>query len=321
VGKWHIGVPTLGGPNNPLMQGFAWAAASEGSVQDYFSWPKHVNGKYVGSDVYSTVDLTDAAIARANQMRSPWLLWLAYHAPHMPFHIPPRDLQERDLRPGDVIGMHAAMVEAMDHEIGRLLASIDPAVLARTTIVFIGDNGTDSAAVPSEIHERAKGSLFEGGIHVPLIVSGAAVTPRARGRTCERLVQALDLFATIAELAKVSPANSMPPDHPLDSASFLPLLSDPDGPSPRRYVYVEKFKPNGPGPYSEYDQTILDDRWKLLRQHDWTRGRYTDLFFDRGRTTPGHEGEDLCPCPEKLTGESRAAYERLAKQMAEIRNP
>ncbi len=321
VGKWHLSVPKVGGPRHPLLQGFAWAAGSEGNVQDFFDWPKIVNGRHVGSKVYSTIDLTDDAIARTNQMRTPWLLWLGYHAAHMPFQIPPPELHDRNPDRGDPTAIHVAMVEAMDREIGRLLASIEPEILEKTAIIFVGDNGTDRAVTSLGAGEPAKGSLHDAGIHVPLIVAGAAVPLQSRGRTCDGLVQAIDIFATIADLADVEPRRWLPEGRALDSVSFLPLLRDPAAASNRRYAYVDKFKPNGPGPYSEYDQAILDDRWKLVREHDWVRGTHQDEFYNRRSEVNGVDGPNLCPCPDKLTGEAADAYARLARELDAIHKP
>ena len=70
------------------------------------------------------------------------------------------------------------MIEAMDHEIGRLLASLAPEVLARTTVVFVGDNGTPNCVpVAPFAPDRAKGYLFEGGVNVPLIVKSPLLDP------------------------------------------------------------------------------------------------------------------------------------------------
>jgi arylsulfatase A-like enzyme len=91
-----------------------------------------------------------------------------------------------------------AMVEALDTEIGRLLASLPPAERARTTVLFLGDNGTESCAQASP-SGRAKSTLYEGGIHVPLLASGYRV---GRGE-CAALVNTTDVFATVAELAGV----------------------------------------------------------------------------------------------------------------------
>ena len=69
-----------------------------------------------------------------------------------------------------------AALEAMDTEIGRLLSSIPQDELENTTIIFIGDNGTPGQVVQSPYSkQQAKGSLYQGGINVPMVVSGHGV--------------------------------------------------------------------------------------------------------------------------------------------------
>ncbi len=89
-----------------------------------------------------------------------------------------------------------AMTEAMDSELGRLFASMDSDVLANTVIIFVGDNGTDGPATTAPfLPSHAKGTLFEGGINAPLIISGPGI---ARGAECAALVNTTDTWMTRA---------------------------------------------------------------------------------------------------------------------------
>ena len=101
----------------------------------------------------------------------PWLGYVAYNAPHDPFQLPPADLYTVDTTGGHPTSnprpIYKAMVEALDTEIGRLLEGIPPAVLARTTIVFFGDNGTPSGVIaPPGVQGQAKGTVYDGGVNV-----------------------------------------------------------------------------------------------------------------------------------------------------------
>ena len=87
----------------------------------------------------------------------------------------------------------------------------------------------------------------------------------------------------------------------------------------RRYAYAEKFGPNGPGQYDRYHRSIRDERWKLVRIFRADRIPATqEEFHDLESAAPGVDGDDLCPCPENLEGEARAAYERLAQALDEV---
>ena len=94
---------------------------------------------------------------------------------------------------------YLAAIEAMDHEIGRLLDSFSADTRANTVIIYMGDNGTPRRVFQGPSRQRAKGSVYQGGVAVPMIISGRGVS-----RTGERedaLVSSVDLFATIANLA------------------------------------------------------------------------------------------------------------------------
>src|SRR6185369_15033160 len=92
-----------------------------------------------------------------------WFLWLAFNAPHDPFHKPPNDLHSyHDLSASSTAvaqnprPYYEAMAEAMDTEFGRLLKTIDR---SNTVIIFVGDNGTPPEVVqPPFVAARAKGS-------------------------------------------------------------------------------------------------------------------------------------------------------------------
>ena len=110
----------------------------------------------------------------------PWIVYLAFNAPHAPFHVPTAPITQTVTAGSSNLEKYKAAVEAMDREIGDVIDSIAPSVLADTTIIFIGDNGTPGN-VSAAGNGRAKGSQYEGGVNVPLIIYGphAAVAKRA----------------------------------------------------------------------------------------------------------------------------------------------
>lgn len=110
--------------------------------------------------------------------------WLAFNAPHDGLHKPPNELISEEsqaldpqgVSPANVDAYFRAMIEALDHEIGRLLANIDDEELDNTYIVFLGDNGTSDNVISAPFkRERGKYSLYQGGINVPLIIAGPGV--------------------------------------------------------------------------------------------------------------------------------------------------
>lgn len=148
-----------------------------GGVRNYFDYPLIEQGVKKRSTQYTTTVFTDKAISWiANQKlkdsNRPWFLWLAYNAPHAPFHMPPRDLisdkslsgTDEDIK-NNPRKYYFASLEALDKEMGRLLTSISPEVLANTTVIFVGDNGTPAEVIQAPYSaEKAKNSVYQGGV-------------------------------------------------------------------------------------------------------------------------------------------------------------
>ncbi|MEM7305895.1 MAG: sulfatase-like hydrolase/transferase [Planctomycetota bacterium] len=251
-GKWHLASQGVGGLLAPNLAGwghFAGTSPAAGAVlegEDYFHWTKVTDGVAEVVDAYATTDTVDDALAWISARTAPWLCFVSPLAVHTPHHAPPAALHSVDLSGAgapaqDPEPYFRAMVEALDAELGRLLGGVDPAT---TTVVLAADNGTSGEVLSAPFPPgHGKATLFEGGLRVPLIVRGPSVAQP--GATCEALVAALDVFATVAELAQVDLAAALP-GVVLDSISLLPYLADPSLPSLRPWVFAEHFVPNGP---------------------------------------------------------------------------
>ena len=148
---------------------------------------------------------------------------------------------------------------------------------------------------------HAKSTLFEGGIHVPLIVAGAGVTRQGLRETA--LINTTDLFATIADLAGTGVKHSG------DSISFKHLLVDEPRPM-RSFIYAELHSTL----WNKYNNgwTIRDNRYKLIEFEDSSRRlRLYDLIEDP------FEGTNLLET--NPTVETRAIADGLAKAAEELR--
>ncbi len=291
LGKWHLaGHDAPGWKRDALDQGFSTHRGAPDNLftygyglQDasYDKYEKLVDGKLSVHTRYATTDTVNDAIAAIDSMPEPWLTWVAFHGAHSPFHVPPDRLIRRDNAAESTnTDKFRLMVTAMDTEIGRLLDAMDPAVRDRTMIVILGDNGTDGRVVPPPIHGReAKFTLYEAGTGVPFVVSGAGVA--ARGSESQALVHAVDLFPTIADIAKVDPRQK------LDGHSLKPLLADENSPWSRKVLYTERFFPNGRGPWTEHHVAVRDNRYKLMEVRKKGDKTETYLFDLRGRIDDG----------------------------------
>lgn len=310
IGKWHVG--PAGDVDHPIDTGFDYyAGALNGNVSDYEDWQKTINSAggsatvIPNHTVYATDDNSAEAIAKIAEFgEDPWIVYLAFNAPHAPFHVPTGPLTTSVNAASTNRVKYEAMVEAMDREIGDVLDSIPASIMADTTVIFVGDNGTPSGVTrPPFVSSHAKGTVYEGGVNVPLII----MSPHAvAGTESLALVQSTDIFATVAEIAGVGSAAE-------DSVSMLPYLQDPTLPtlSVRPYQYAEQFDPNGvSGPYTDHQRGIRDDQYKLIWRND-----VFEEFYDL--TTHPFEDGNLLPY-EGLTEEQKAAYDVLAQQMDSV---
>ena len=317
IGKWHLTSVTRSGPLHPLLSGFDHHAGTIDSFGNgespeiYYAFEKVVDGVPEAVSTYATTDTVDDALAWIGEQTRPWFCWLSFNAPHIPFHAPPDELTTLELPAIDPdedgpLFMRAA-TEAMDAEIGRLLSSLPQEVLSRTTIVFVGDNGTAPKATTAPFKpSAAKGKVLEGGVNVPLIVAGHGV--HAAGRESAALVHVTDLLPTFLELAGVQ---SLPES---DGLSLVPFLSAPELPSRHPWVFTERRKPNGFGPYTEVALAVRGERYKLVyNDPPLTEGQAYRLF---DLLSDPLELDDLLASPQPpggLTDEQKVARARLER--------
>ena len=252
VGKWH-----LSGNNstiNPEIFGIDYyAGLVRGAVDNYYQWQLNESGTTSQNTTYITEAFTDLSIDWINQQSKPWFMWLAYTAPHTPFHAPPSNMHSQGNLPTynnelDPIPYYMAAIEAMDFQIGRLLDNIPEDERNNTLIIFIGDNGTPNQVAQSPYSSsKVKETLYQGGINVPMLISGNSVS---RTGIDNNLIVSTDLFATIAEISGSS-TNEIN-----DSKSFKSLLSQSG--NIREYQYSELVD----GADDEW--TISNGKYKLI---------------------------------------------------------
>jgi arylsulfatase B len=292
AGKWHLSPYT--GPKSrtsPADQGFAWHSGPIGNLQPhpyedqgrgYYDWEENDNGTIVQQTTYATTDTADDAIARIGAMTEPWFLYLAFSAPHSPYEAPPESLVPGPIG-DDRMSRYLASITAVDAELGRVLDAMPAALRARTTIVVMGDNGTDADVAP-ERFGRLKATVYEGGVRVPMVVTGPRVG--APGATTDALVDVVDWFPTIAGIAGVDPQAAATAG-PIDGVSLLPVLADPAA-RVRTYAYSEAFFSD-----ETYVWGIRDAQYKLVAAEGWPYLHPSDpgglalydLSSDPGETT------------------------------------
>lgn len=332
VGKWHLG----DAGHYPETQGFDLNIGGTfwGAPPTYFypyrgKWANTEEIRYVPhleggkEEEYLTDRLTDEALKiMASAKDRPLFLNLWYHTVHTPIEGKPALVQEYTRKvkaslhhrnPG-----YAAMVRTLDDNVGRLLAALDQHGIAGRTVVFLtSDNGgfinnyqrqpvTDNYPLRS-----GKGSLYEGGLRVPMIVRWPGVT-RA-GTVCRTPVLSTDYYPTILEMAGRKGDASQKAT--VDGLSLVPLLRDPNARLKRDALFFH---------YPHYYQTtspvsaVRAGDWKLLEYHEDKRVELYDLKND---LSEAHDLATTMPDKaEELRRQLHAWRETVGAQMPTV-NP
>lgn len=318
IGKWHVTDFSQAGYNYPTTMGFDHyegslfgAVGAPGQlVNNYYNWAKITNGVSSTCTNYATTENVNNAISYLNSQPTtkPFFLWLAFNAPHTPYHLPPTNLLVNNTLSGTQADITAnpvpyfqAMVEAMDTEIGRFFDYlISTGKWDNTDIIFIGDNGDDPLVAQST---PAKGSIYRGGVTVPMIISGPDVI--APNRTSAALVNTADLFATILELFGDTNWQSQIPTTTVDSHSIVPILSN-TATSIRPWAFSEVFRVT---PLASDGKTIRNTDYKLLKFANGTE-KFFNLTLNPTETTDLLTGN--------LTTTDVTNYNYLCSQMATL---
>jgi len=231
-----------------------------------------------------TEDHTDEFTA-ANALRlldelpsdQPWYLWVNFPGPHDPFDAPAEfrqryDDTEFDLPVNPDPNVHAdllqhqrrsyaACCEHIDELCGRIITKVTKrGELDNTLIIFASDHGE----MLGDHGRWTKGVPQEGSVHVPLIAAGPGVS--GEGRTCDGLVELIDLAATITDAAGAEPVDGW------DSRSLAPMLAGrADG---HRDVTLSGLRDW---------RSAFDGRYKLVTREGKREAVY-DLQNDPGET-------------------------------------
>ncbi len=252
IGKWHLkqAMPAIN-LTSPLALGYDWFEGSFiGQLPSFTNWTKYTNGVSSTITTYATTENVNNAVTwlKAQNSTKPFFLWLAFNSPHEPLHLPPASLHNYISLSGTIADINAqpkeyfkAMIQSMDHEIGRLFDSLQVMnKLDSTDIIFIGDNGNTARTAQIADLTKAKGTVYEYGVHVPLIIAGPSVINK--GRVSNALVNTADLFATIVEnFGYTNWQTQIPNNKPVDSKSLQPIIKNTSD-SVRPWVFSEIFK-------------------------------------------------------------------------------
>ena len=251
IGKWHLHQPApLSHLTYPNVMGYdRFEGPFIGQLPSYTNWTKYTNGISSTVTTYATTENVNNATAWVrSQSSKPFFLWLAFNAPHEPLHLPPVALHTYTTLSGTAGDINLnpksyfkAMIQAMDHEIGRLFDTLRVMnKMDSTDIIFIGDNGNTERTAQITNLTKAKGTIYQYGVHVPFIISGPSVI--SPNRSTDALVNTTDIFATVLELFGYNTwPSQISVSKPVDSKSILPIIKN-TATSIRPWSFCEIFK-------------------------------------------------------------------------------
>ncbi len=320
IGKWHLGEED----SYPQAHGFSVniAGTHRGQPPSYFS----PYGIPTLKDGPAGEFLTDREAAETCAFidqcgEKPFFVYLPFYAVHTPIQAK-KDVAAKyqgklanNPDSKQKTPKYAALLESVDDAVGRIRSHLEAKGLwENTALIFTGDNG-GLLNITHNLGLRAgKGSAYEGGTRVPLIVRWPGLT--TPGTTCSIPVVTPDIFATISANIKLKDPDAAN----RDGENLSPLFDDPSGKDWKRdaiYWHYPHYHPGGATPYSSIR---LGDHKLIHFFEDGQKARQElyDLKADPA------EQQDLAPTkPElaKVLFSKLEAHWKLTKAKMPIVNP
>jgi arylsulfatase A-like enzyme len=304
IGKWHLGEEACW----PDKQGFDVniGGYNRGQPPSYVA-PYKIPTLPEGPDGEFLTDREAAEAAKfmeANKER-PFFIYLPHYAVHTPLDAKKAVIEKYKAKQDKDAPHHnptyAGLVESVDDAMGTLLRKLEELKLAdRTIIVFTSDNGGLIGSTSNAPLRVGKGSAYEGGVRVPLIVRWPGVTQP--GSVCPTPVIGADYFPTLLAMAGAS----APASHAVDGESLVPLLKQ-SGALTRDALYwhYPHYHPGGATPYG----AVRAGDFRLVEFYEDNRVELYNLKDDIG------ERKDLASAmPEKAA----ALRKRLTEWRARV---
>ncbi len=289
LGKWHLGTETYYYPEH---QGFDVNVAGRdyGAPGSYFypfegSWQIPTTGKklYKKSPLAGREGdyLVDRLAEEAEKFirdsrKQPFFLMLSHYAVHAPLQGKPEKLDRyNQVAPTQRQGPphYAAMVESVDDSVGRVMKTLrDLDLENRTLVIFTSDNGGFAKATDNSPLRANKGTNYEGGIRVPVIIKWPGKT-KPTSVSSEPIIST-DFYPTILAVTGQKPE----PHQHVDGKNLVPLLTG-TGPLERDTLYWH-YPHYNRHPSSFPSGAIRAGRWKMIEDYETGQLSLYDLNND-----------------------------------------
>ncbi|MGI9273956.1 MAG: arylsulfatase B [Endozoicomonas sp.] len=329
-GKWHLGMAQES--YTPNQRGFDYFYGHLNTEVDYF--PPYANqggkdfqrnGVSVDEEDYETFLLAEDAKRwiKKRDKDKPFFMYMPFLAPHTPLQAPANliekykdldDNTEKSRSRGDKTRMlgkitmqekarpvYAAMVDAMDQAIGRVLKTLEDEGIADNTIVlFFSDNGGPvygGAGAYNYPLRGGKGDTFEGGIRVVSAIRWPGKLPK--NTQMDSIMTAMDVFPTLAAAAGIEPNNK----HSFDGRSMLEAINGKKAIAREDYAFFVSETPVR----NSFSFTAFNDEWKLVQEvkQGFLSSDVTSYLF-RINEDPYEKNNLASKYPERVTEMSAA---------------
>ena len=323
-GKWHLGqhkqfLPTNRGFDEQygFYEAFTLFAPEDDPDiinyrHDYYA-NKHIwsqgrkgscaireNEQVIEEDDYLTFAIANKVCNFLDQKgNDPFFLYVPFNAPHTPFQVP-REYYDRFSHISDNNKrVYYGMISALDDAIAQITAKLEELNLTRSTlIIFASDNGgaTYTGATDNGILKGGKFTQFEGGINIPMIVSGKGFLPE--GKDVEYPVSLMDIFTTAASAAGCK----LSADRPYDGIDLIPYLTDQDKAfQARDFIWR-----------TDYNHALIFGNWKFI----WNKRDQLEYLFKLD-DDPGEHNDLSKEYPEKV----QAYKDKILDWSGEMKEP
>ena len=306
IGKWHLGATPA---HAPWARGFDQTYGFIGGGHAYSGWEINVKKEYnvplvrdgiptkeVPAHLTETFGNEAAAFVRRNA-GAPWMLYLAFNAPHTP-HMPTVEREERFAQVKDPVRRKClAQISLLDDAVGVVTKALSESGQTQDTLIFFfSDNGGTPPALGADNTPLRgnKGMVYEGGVRVPFVVSWPAKLKA--GSTYGRPVSSLDVAATAFALAGVA----RPTERPLDGVNLIPFLSGEASGDPHERLM---WRTGGGAAYA-----LRSGDWKLVRS-----GKRPDELYDLAADIA--EAKDVAALQPQVVTRLAADLEAWNKQL------
>ncbi len=297
VGQWHLGAHPQFHPNKRgfdeyfglLGGGHIYLPGAKGGVE--YNIPMDRNGQPEPLAEYLTDTLGREGAAFIQRHKTePWFLYLAFNAPHTPLQTKPEYLARVQSIADETRRNYAALVVGLDEAIGTTMKALRESGQEENTLVWLlSDNGGPISVTHSDNAplRGAKGTVFEGGVRVPFLVSWPGKL--AQGKDYAEPVIALDVFATAVALADAK----VPASHRLEGVNLLPFLTGEKSGVPHERLF---WRAGGGTRFA-----VREGQWKLVGEEN-SAPQLFDLAADIG------ESKDLAAGKPEVLARLQAAY-------------